>query len=70
MSRDILEAWKKEDFVISRRNHCVVLTNIARWVDHYDHLEEWCLREGLVLNGMVVECGDEQNLTKFVLKWS
>ena len=56
--------------MISRRNHCVVLTNIARWVDHYDHLEEWCLREGLVLNGMVVECGDEQNLTKFVLKWS
>lgn len=76
MAKDILEAWKKEKFILVPRDlldgdeTLVVLTNYMYWAEHEEELRTWCKQHNTNFEGMCIVFPDPQTLTLFTLKWS
>jgi predicted PilT family ATPase len=75
-SKDILEDWKNNRFVIADpdlvegTDIVVVLTDVEYWSEHYEQLDEWCSKNNSKLEGMTVAIPLESVLTVFILRWS
>jgi hypothetical protein len=76
MSKDILEAWKKEKFILvphdllDKDETMVVLTDYMYWIGHDEELRDWCKQHNANIEGMCIVFPDPQTLTLFTLKWS